>query len=124
MGISTETGIALHDVDGKTRLVLSVDEQGEPELVVRDRQHRTKSFRPKELNRSFMPLLIVIGICALLAGCVKDAVILVHPQSGKEAQCGPYYFTGMSSGIFSKAAADERERDCIAEYQQQGYERK
>ena len=46
MGISTETGIALHDVDGKTRLVLSVDEQGEPELVVRDRQHRTKSFRP------------------------------------------------------------------------------
>ena len=46
MGISTETGIAVHDVDGKTRLVLSVDEQGEPELVVRDRQHRTKSFRP------------------------------------------------------------------------------
>ena len=46
MGISTDTGIALHDVDGKTRLVLSVDEQGEPELVARDRQHRTKSFRP------------------------------------------------------------------------------
>jgi len=46
MGISTETGIAVRDVDGKTRLVLSVDEQGEPELVVRDRQHRTKSFHP------------------------------------------------------------------------------
>ena len=46
MGISSETGIALRDVDSRTRLVLSVDEQGEPELVVRDRQHRTKSFRP------------------------------------------------------------------------------
>src|SRR5262245_43487228 len=46
MGVSTETGIAVRDVDGKTRLVLSVDEQGQPELVVRDRQHRTKSFHP------------------------------------------------------------------------------
>jgi hypothetical protein len=46
MGISSDTGVALRDVDGKTRLVLSVDEQGEPSLVVRDRQHRTKSFHP------------------------------------------------------------------------------
>jgi hypothetical protein len=46
MGISTDTGVALRDVDGKTRLVLSLDEQGEPSLVVRDRQHRTKSFQP------------------------------------------------------------------------------
>ena len=70
-----------------------------------------------------MPLLVVIGMFALLSGCVRDAVILIHPQTGKEGQCGPYYFTGMSSGIFSKAAADERERDCINEYEQQGYKR-
>ena len=71
-----------------------------------------------------MPLLIVIVMLAVLAGCAKDAVILVHPQTGREKQCGPYYFTGMSSGIFSKAAADDRERDCISDYQRQGYERK
>ena len=71
-----------------------------------------------------MPLVIGFAMLTFLAGCVKDAVILVHPQTGKEAQCGPYYFTGMSSGIFSKAAADERERDCISDYQQQGFERK
>ena len=71
-----------------------------------------------------MPVLMLIGILALLAGCVRDAVILIHPQTGKEKQCGPYYFTGMSSGIFSKVAAEERERDCISDYQQQGYERK
>jgi hypothetical protein len=71
-----------------------------------------------------MLLLIVVGMLVLLAGCVRDAVILIHPQTGKEAQCGPYYFTGMASGIFSKAAAEEREQDCISDYQQQGYERK
>jgi hypothetical protein len=46
VGISSDTGVALRDVDGKTRLVLSVDEQGDPSLAVRDRQHRTKSFHP------------------------------------------------------------------------------
>ena len=71
-----------------------------------------------------MPLLILVATMALLAGCARDAVILVHPQTGKEAQCGPYYFTGMSSGIFSKAAAEERERGCISDYQQQGYVRR
>ena len=71
-----------------------------------------------------MPLLIGLAVLTFLAGCVRDAVILVHPQTGKEAQCGPFYFMGMSSGILSKAAAEERERDCIREYQQQGYERK
>ena len=46
MGISNDTGVAVRDVDGKTRLLLTVDEEGEPSLVVRDRQHRTKSFHP------------------------------------------------------------------------------
>jgi len=30
IGISSETGLAVQDVDGKTRLVLSVDEEGKP----------------------------------------------------------------------------------------------
>ena len=46
LGISSETGLAVRDVDGKTRLVLSVDEEGIPSLVVRDRKHRTKEFHP------------------------------------------------------------------------------
>lgn len=46
IGISSETGLAVRDVDGTTRLVLSVDEEGKPTLVVRDRQHRTKEFHP------------------------------------------------------------------------------
>lgn len=46
VGISRETGVDVRDVDGKTRLVLSVDEEGLPSLVVRDRKHQTKSFHP------------------------------------------------------------------------------
>lgn len=46
IGISSDTGLAVQDVDGKTRLVLGVDEAGEPSLVLRNRQHRTKEFHP------------------------------------------------------------------------------
>ncbi len=46
LGLSSESGLALRDVDGKTRLVLSIDSGGEPSLVVRNRQHRTNSFHP------------------------------------------------------------------------------
>ena len=46
VGISKETGVDVRDVDGKTRLVLSVDDEGLPSLVIRDRKHQTKSFRP------------------------------------------------------------------------------
>ncbi len=45
-GISSETGVAIRDVDGKTRVVLSVDDAGFPSLVVRGRDHRTNSFHP------------------------------------------------------------------------------
>lgn len=46
VGVARETGVAVRDVDGKTRLVLSVDETGHPSLVVRDRNQRTHSFQP------------------------------------------------------------------------------
>ena len=65
-----------------------------------------------------------MGVLVLVAGCMTDSVMLVHPQTQLAAQCGPYYFTGASSGVFSKAAAMERERDCISDYQRQGYERR
>ena len=46
IGISSDTGLAVYDVDGKTRLVLSVDGEGTPSLVVQDRQDQTKEFHP------------------------------------------------------------------------------
>ncbi|HJT20650.1 MAG TPA: hypothetical protein VJ746_09280 [Nitrospira sp.] len=46
IGIARETGMSVKDVDGRTRLVLSVDDTGNPSLVVRNREHRTRSFHP------------------------------------------------------------------------------
>ena len=46
LGLSEESGLAIHDVDGKTRLVLSLDTAGTPSLVLRDRQRQTRSIAP------------------------------------------------------------------------------
>ncbi len=46
LGLSEESGLVIHDVDGKTRLVLSLDTAGKPSLVLRDRQHQTRSITP------------------------------------------------------------------------------
>ena len=46
VGIAQETGVAVKDLDGRTRLTLSVDQEGSPSLVVRNREHQTRSFTP------------------------------------------------------------------------------
>lgn len=46
LGLSEESGLVIHDVDGKTRLILSLDTAGKPSLVLRDRQHQTRSITP------------------------------------------------------------------------------
>jgi hypothetical protein len=47
LGLSEESVLAIHDVDGKTRLVLSLDTAGKPSLVLRDRQHQTRMIHPE-----------------------------------------------------------------------------
>lgn len=46
LGLSEKSGLVIHDVDGKTRLLLSLDTDGTPSLVLRDRQHQTRSITP------------------------------------------------------------------------------
>jgi hypothetical protein len=46
LALSEEAGLAIHDIDGKTRLVLSLDTAGRPSLVLRDRQRQTRSITP------------------------------------------------------------------------------
>ena len=43
LGLSMESGLAIRDIDGETRLVLSLDRQGEPTLVFSDRQQNTRA---------------------------------------------------------------------------------
>ncbi|GIW55705.1 MAG: hypothetical protein KatS3mg082_2109 [Nitrospiraceae bacterium] len=46
LGLAEESGLAIRDMDGKTRLILSLDTSGEPSLILRDRRHRTRSITP------------------------------------------------------------------------------
>lgn len=61
-------------------------------------------------------VLAISGTVVFLAGCTGP-VILRDPQTGKTVQCGTDD-TGQSAEV-----AYQRQRDCIEEYQQQGYKR-
>jgi hypothetical protein len=45
IGISQETGMAVRDADGRTLLVLSIDDRGQASLIVSDRDHNTRTFQ-------------------------------------------------------------------------------
>ena len=45
IGISRETGMAVRDADGRTLLILSIDDRGQASLIVSDRDHHTRSFQ-------------------------------------------------------------------------------
>lgn len=66
------------------------------------------------MRRTFIAVLLV-----LVTGCTS-AVTLRHPATGAIAKCGPYT---MALGIGSVYTAMERERQCVSDYQRQGYER-
>jgi hypothetical protein len=60
--------------------------------------------------------LAITGTLIVLAGCTGP-VILRDPQTGKAVQCG-------SDDREQRAeVAYQRERDCIANYERQGYKR-
>ena len=68
---------------------------------------------------AFYSRFMVFVILALLAGCTTDPVFLRHPQTGKNVQCGPYYY--ISDAVPYTVAV--RKKGCIEDYQRQGYER-
>ena len=70
--------------------------------------------------RTTVCIRLVAGMLVLLAGCsMSDPIYLRHSQTDKKAQCGPY----MNAGIAGIQSAMVRERDCIVDYQRQGFER-
>lgn len=58
----------------------------------------------------------VLILIVVLTGCTS-AILLRH-SDGREATCGPYYYYG----IFAFTAT-EREKNCVGDYQRQGFER-
>ena len=69
-----------------------------------------------------MRFAMLLAILAAFIGCATtQPVTLRHPNTGAVVQCGPYkvnFFVGPVGG-----PVYQQERDCIADYQRQGYER-
>lgn len=63
-----------------------------------------------------MRYLTLVGLCVALAGC--SSPVVMRNAMGMTANCGPYPALGIN-GIVGA----ERERQCIQDYQRQGYER-
>ena len=62
---------------------------------------------------TFTFLLVTASACT-------SAVTLRHPVTGVTVKCGPYAFDNLGR---SAAVATERERQCVNDYQRQGFER-
>jgi hypothetical protein len=62
---------------------------------------------------------MLVALLALLAGCASTTPVIMRHPDGRTAQCGPYSLVG----IVNQIQARDRERDCIGDYQRQGYER-
>lgn len=67
-----------------------------------------------------MRYLMLATICVALTGCASESVYLRN-VAGTTVQCGPY--SGGGIGPIANLAAEQRLRDCVADYQRQGYER-
>jgi hypothetical protein len=60
---------------------------------------------------------LALGALVLLTGCTS-AIRLKHPD-GRQAECGGSYAVGLAQGF----TAADRDRDCVRDFQRQGYER-
>jgi hypothetical protein len=69
------------------------------------------------MKRALLPLISV-----LVAGCASGGEVYLRSPMGQTVQCGPFTSYGT---VFepSRELQEQRLRDCIADYQRQGYER-
>lgn len=69
-----------------------------------------------------MKKLVILGVLAV-SGCTtpQTEVIYLANSAGQKAQCGPY-FRGIGSN-YTMNVAEQNLRDCVNDYQKQGYSR-
>lgn len=69
--------------------------------------------------------LLAVSLCFLIAGCASTSEVVYLAKGGQRVQCGPYEERafGVRQEMASGARMENRLRDCVADYQRQGYER-
>lgn len=64
-------------------------------------------------------LFSIVGIVVIATGCATEEVILRHPETHDIAKCGLF----AAPTAADRLAAVSRTRECVEDYQRQGYER-
>ena len=68
-----------------------------------------------------MKRLLILLALPLVAGCAIGEKVLLKNTAGMTVQCGPYTDFGNIPAANETTAA--KVRDCVTDYQRQGYER-
>lgn len=76
---------------------------------------RTIQRRPRFYARLFM----IATAPAIFAGCATEQILLRHPQTSEIAKCGPF----SAPTVADRVEGIKRTRECVEEYERQGYRR-
>lgn len=76
---------------------------------------RTVQRRPCSCTRLFA----ITVVLALVAGCTTEQILLRHPQTNEIAKCGPF----SAPTVADRVEGIKRTRECVEEYERQGYRR-
>jgi hypothetical protein len=69
--------------------------------------------------RLYAHLFTMAALLAVFAGCATEQVLLRHPQTSEIAKCGPF----SAPTVADRVEGIKRTRECVEEYERQGYRR-
>lgn len=70
-----------------------------------------------------MRSLIIMVAAGLLAACTHSEVVHLRNMAGQTVQCGPYELSTLGGVQDAEFLAQSKVRDCVTDFQRQGYER-
>ena len=70
---------------------------------------------------SWRPLALAVTLLLVLAGCSTTPILMRNARTGQTTQCDPY--TNMHPLFPAMSPHWKAERECISDYQRQGFER-
>jgi hypothetical protein len=71
--------------------------------------------------RAMRKTMIFAAVALTLAGCTTSETIHLRNSTGQVVQCGPYTHYGNMPAAGAENRAEIR--DCVADFQRQGYDR-
>lgn len=80
-------------------------------------RHRLQDLVQRRLG--LVRLSCITGIVVIGAGCATEEVLLRHPETQEIVKCGPF----AAPTAADRVAAVKRTRDCVEDYERQGYKR-